>query len=105
MNCCMHVCVCRRPWQWIHGKDLTIQNIAGVAAGQAVAFLSTSDRSVCYHCDLDGFQDTLNADKNLQFYHSCNISGTVDFVFGYAKAVFQECNLIVRRPRCQAATA
>lgn len=78
-------------------RDLTIQNTAGVSAGPAVALMSMSNQSVYYRCELDGFQDTLNADCNRQFYHSCRIMGTVDFIFGYAKAVFQECQVLVRR--------
>ncbi|XP_022681321.1 pectinesterase/pectinesterase inhibitor PPE8B-like [Setaria italica] len=79
-------------------RDLTIKNTAGVDAGPAVALMNLADSSICYKCEIDGYQDTLNADCNRQFYHTCNISGTVDFVFGYAKAVFQQCNLLVRRP-------
>jgi pectinesterase len=79
-------------------RDLTIKNAAGVSDGPAVALMTMSDRSVYYKCEFDGHQDTLNADCNLQFYHSCKILGTVDFIFGYAKAVFQHCNILVRLP-------
>ncbi|WCJ22887.1 Plant invertase/pectin methylesterase inhibitor superfamily [Euphorbia peplus] len=33
-----------------------------------------------------------------QFYSQCDISGTIDFIFGYAAAVFQDCNIYLRRP-------
>ncbi|KAF8752426.1 hypothetical protein HU200_011968 [Digitaria exilis] len=78
-------------------RDLTLQNTAGVSAGPAVALMSMSDQSVYYRCELDGYQDTLNVDCKRQFFHSCRIMGTVDFIFGYAKAVFQECQILVRR--------
>lgn len=37
-------------------RDLTIENTAGVDAGQAVALRSSSHKSVCYRCELRGFQ-------------------------------------------------
>jgi pectinesterase len=33
-----------------------------------------------------------------QFYRDCDIYGTVDFIFGDAVAVLQNCNIYVRRP-------
>lgn len=79
-------------------RDLTIENTAGPNAQQAVALRSSSDRSVVYRCELKGFQDTVYAENHRQFYRECEISGTVDFVFGDATAVFQNCLLVARRP-------
>jgi pectinesterase len=78
--------------------DLTIENTAGAANDQAVALRLSSDRSAVYRCNLNGYQDTLYADKNTQYYNGCRISGTVDFVFGDAAAVFQNCTLVARKP-------
>ncbi|KXG19177.1 putative pectinesterase/pectinesterase inhibitor 22 [Sorghum bicolor] len=72
--------------QGFMARDLTIENTAGVDAGQAVALRMSSDKSVCYRCELRGFQDTLWADAGDQFYRSCIITGTVDFIFGNARA-------------------
>lgn len=58
-----------------------------------------SDHSVFYRCSISGYQDTLYALSLRQFYRECDISGTVDFIFGNAAAVFQACNLLLRRPR------
>ncbi|RCV19349.1 hypothetical protein SETIT_3G376400v2 [Setaria italica] len=58
-------------------RDLTTKNTHRVDAGPAVALMITADRSICYRCEIDG---------------------TVDFIFGYAKAVFKQCNLLVRLP-------
>ncbi|KAK7358844.1 hypothetical protein VNO77_00784 [Canavalia gladiata] len=76
-------------------KDLTIQNTAGHSAGQAVAFRLDSDHSVIENCEFIGNQDTLYAHSLRQFYKSCRILGNVDFIFGNAAAIFQDCPIIV----------
>ena len=43
-------------------------------------------------------QDTLAADVGRQYYKFCLIQGTVDFVFGVAAAVFEDCTLAIRVP-------
>ncbi|WOH14001.1 hypothetical protein DCAR_0933516 [Daucus carota subsp. sativus] len=80
---------------------ITFENTAGVEAGQAVAMASYSDRSVFYYCAFKGYQDTLYANSNRQFYKKCLIYGTVDFIFGNAGAVFQDCTIYARKPKIQ----
>ncbi|KAG5222748.1 pectinesterase [Salix suchowensis] len=79
-------------------RDIKFINTAGAAKHQAVAFRSGSDMSVCFRCAFDGFQDTLYAHSNRQFYRDCDITGTVDFIFGNAAVVFQNCNIQPRQP-------
>ncbi|KAG6508191.1 pectinesterase-like [Zingiber officinale] len=79
-------------------RDMTFQNTAGPAKHQAVALRSGSDLSVFYRCSFKGYQDTLYVYSQRQFYRNCDVYGTVDFIFGDAAAVFQNCNLNVRRP-------
>ncbi|CAN7112501.1 unnamed protein product [Brassica rapa subsp. narinosa] len=47
---------------------------------------------------LRSFQDTLYAHAGDQFYRECDIVGTVDFIFGYAAAIFQSCNILSSKP-------
>ena len=54
--------------------------------------------SVLVRCAFDGFQDTLYAHSNRQFYRDCDITGTIDFMFGNAAVVFQNCNIQPRQP-------
>ncbi|XP_009773400.1 pectinesterase 1 [Nicotiana sylvestris] len=79
-------------------RDMAFKNTAGAAKHQAVAMRSQSDHSVFYQCLFDGFQDTLYAHSNRQFYRECDITGTIDFIFGSAAVVFQSCKIQPRQP-------
>lgn len=79
-------------------RDITFSNTAGPLRGQAVALRSASDLSVFYRCAIQGYQDTLFVHSQRQFYRQCYIYGTVDFIFGNAAVVFQNCMIYARRP-------
>lgn len=72
--------------------NLTFANTAG-PTGQAVAIADRSDRSVFKHVRILGDQDTLFADYGRQYYVDSYIEGGVDFIFGNAAAVFDNCNI------------
>ncbi|MCO5599373.1 hypothetical protein L7F22_053475 [Adiantum nelumboides] len=79
-------------------RDLTFRNTAGPSGHQAVAVRAGADYVVFYRCSFEGYQDTLYALSSRQFYRECQIYGTVDFIFGNAIAVFQNCELVARLP-------
>ena len=79
-------------------RDLTFENTAGSSKHQAVALRVGSDLSAFYQCDVLAHQDTLYVHSNRQFYVKCLVAGTVDFIFGNAAAVFQDCDIHARRP-------
>ncbi|KAF2285117.1 hypothetical protein GH714_037953 [Hevea brasiliensis] len=79
-------------------RDIGFQNTAGPGGKQALALYIASDHSALYRCSIAGYQDTLYALALRQFYRECDIHGTVDFIFGNAAAVFQNCYLVLRRP-------
>ncbi|CAK8563919.1 unnamed protein product [Lathyrus sativus] len=78
-------------------RDISFTNTAGPEKHQAVALKSSSDLSVFYRCGIFGYQDSLYAHNMRQFYRECKITGTVDFIFGDATAVFQKCQIIARQ--------
>ncbi|RWW40883.1 hypothetical protein BHE74_00053686 [Ensete ventricosum] len=46
----------------------------------------------------EGYQDTLYTHSMRQFYRECDVYGTVDYIFGNAAVVFQNCNVYSRLP-------
>ncbi|KAL2337533.1 hypothetical protein Fmac_011979 [Flemingia macrophylla] len=79
-------------------RDMTFENTAGPEKHQAVALKVSSDLSVFYRCSFKAYQDTLYVHSNRQFYRDCQIYGTIDFIFGDATVVLQNCDIFVRKP-------
>ncbi|KAL5065683.1 hypothetical protein RYX36_027420 [Vicia faba] len=80
-------------------RDISFRNTAGPTKDQAVALRSDSDLSAFHRCGIFGYQDSLYSHSNRQFYRDCTIAGTVDFIFGYATAMFQNCQIIAKQGR------
>ncbi|KAH9652947.1 putative pectinesterase/pectinesterase inhibitor 44 [Citrus sinensis] len=78
-------------------RDITFENTAGPEKHQAVALRSDSDLSVYFRCAIKGYQDSLYTHTMRQFFRECKISGTVDFIFGDATAMFQNCQILAKK--------
>ncbi len=73
-------------------ENITLENTFGVGS-QAVALHLQSDRAVIRNCRLIGWQDTLYAASGRQYFKDCYVEGYVDFIFGNAAAVFENCEI------------
>ena len=94
-------------------EGLVIENSAsdadvakgGRGVGQAVALHVTGDYAVFSNCTIRSYQDTLyvaNAAKRThpsrQSFVGCRIEGSIDFIFGSAEAIFDDCDIVLRLP-------
>ncbi|MEQ1763187.1 MAG: pectinesterase family protein, partial [Pyrinomonadaceae bacterium] len=75
-----------------HAENITFENSFGQES-QAVALLVEADRAVFRKCRFLGWQDTLYAKNGRQYYHDSYIEGHVDYIFGQAAAVFDNCRI------------
>ncbi|WP_163539466.1 pectate lyase [Gracilibacillus sp. YIM 98692] len=74
-------------------QDITIENSFDESVEtdgkQAVAVYATGERMIFDNVRLLGNQDTLFAHSGSQYYYNSYIEGDVDFIFGAARAVFE----------------
>ena len=93
-------------------ERLTVENAFGYPANarrpdgdpaklqgtQAVALALTdgSDRAVLLDVRMTGYQDTFFANAGRVYLRGCEITGHVDFIFGAARAVLEECDIVSR---------
>jgi PelA/Pel-15E family pectate lyase len=75
-----------------YAENLTFENSFGTGS-QAVAVLVEADRAYFKSCRFLSWQDTLYAKNGRQFYQDCYIEGHVDYIFGQAAAVFENCRI------------
>lgn len=67
--------------------NLNIENTYGKGA-QAIALSVQAGTFGSYACQLRGYQDTLLANKDTQFYGKCLITGATDFIFGSSASIW-----------------
>jgi len=75
-----------------HAENLTFENSFGTGS-QAVALFVDADRASFKNCRFLGWQDTLFVNGNRHYFKDCYIEGHVDFIFGTASAVFEDCTI------------
>ncbi|KQK04069.1 hypothetical protein BRADI_2g11470v3 [Brachypodium distachyon] len=76
-------------------RDITFKNTYyGVRdMAPAVAALVAGDRSSFHRCGFISVQDTLSDLAGRHYYHKCYIEGAMDFIFGNARSIFEECEV------------
>ncbi|KAL6847382.1 hypothetical protein ACP4OV_023235 [Aristida adscensionis] len=66
----------------------------GQQGGQAVALRLFGSKAAVYNCTIDGGQDTLYDHKGLHYFHGCLIQGSVDFIFGFGRSLYEDCAVV-----------
>jgi pectinesterase len=87
-------------------QSLTIKNTSG-PVGQAVALAINANRTLISNCNILGNQDTLylSGTDSKQYFSNCYIEGTVDFIFGKATALFENCTIHSLKNACVTAAS
>lgn len=84
----------------VNVENLTIANTFDypnetIDGKQAVALLTKADQLIFNNVRMTGWQDTLQADGGgRQYFKNCYIEGNVDWIFGSAQAVFEDCDVV-----------
>ncbi|KAK9161788.1 hypothetical protein Syun_008129 [Stephania yunnanensis] len=71
----------------------TAPHEVGSPGEQAVALRISGDKAAFYNCSFYGNQDTLYDHKGLHYFNNCFIQGSVDFIFGYGRSLYENCYL------------
>lgn len=61
----------------------------GDVGGQAVALRIGGDQAAFYNCGFYGAQDTLYDDHGRHYFKDCFIQGSIDFIFGNARSLYE----------------
>lgn len=75
-------------------KCYQCQNVApipkpGDVGAQAVAIRVNGDQASFWGCGFFGAQDTLHDDRGRHYFKECYIQGSIDFIFGNAKSLYE----------------
>ncbi len=81
-----------------YASNLTFRNTAG-DVGQAITLAINANRVLIENCNILGYQDTLycTGENFKQYFNSCFIEGTTDFIFGRATVLFENCTIHSKR--------
>ncbi|XP_008809346.1 probable pectinesterase 8 [Phoenix dactylifera] len=80
-------------------KNISFINVApipspGDVGAQAVAIRVGGDQSAFWGCGFFGAQDTLHDDRGRHYFKECYIQGSIDFIFGDARSLYESCEMI-----------
>ncbi|XP_031406814.1 probable pectinesterase 49 isoform X5 [Punica granatum] len=68
----------------------TAPHEVGFRGQQAVALRVSGNKAAFYNCSFIGSQDTLYDHKGLHYFNHCFIQGSVDFIFGYGRSLYED---------------
>ncbi|HEX5964619.1 MAG TPA: pectate lyase, partial [Pyrinomonadaceae bacterium] len=78
-------------------ENVTFENSYGTGS-QAVALFVDAERATFENCRFLGWQDTLFVNGSRHIFKDCYIEGHVDFIFGTASAIFENCTIHSKGP-------
>ncbi|CAF1814037.1 hypothetical protein Bca4012_029284 [Brassica carinata] len=64
-----------------------------VKGAQAVAMRLQADKAAFYGCGFYSAQDTLLDSEGRHFFKECYIQGSIDFIFGNGRSIYQDCRI------------
>lgn len=73
-------------------ENITFENTAGEVE-RAVAVRTAGDKQIFRNCRFLGWWDTLYVNGQRTYFRNCYIEGRLDFIFGVATAVFENCQI------------
>ncbi|KAI3938843.1 hypothetical protein MKW98_018300 [Papaver atlanticum] len=78
--------------------NISFQNTApppspGDVGAQALAIKISGDQAAFYGCGFYGAQDTLHDDQGRHYFKECYIQGSIDFIFGNARSLYEDCTI------------
>jgi pectin methylesterase-like acyl-CoA thioesterase len=77
----------------VSAENVTFKNNTPLGGSQAVALLITGSEVQFRNCRFLSYQDTLYTKGGSQYFKDCYVEGSVDYIFGGATAVFDECTI------------
>lgn len=85
---------------YIEAENITFENTSNSPVGhQALALYASGEHLFFKNCRFYGKQDTLYVKDGTQLYQDCYIEGDTDFIFGGARAVFENCSIFAKNHR------
>ncbi|KAK8553874.1 hypothetical protein V6N12_030855 [Hibiscus sabdariffa] len=70
-------------------KNTAPEPMPGETGKQAVALRIAGDQAAFYNCGFYGAQDTLLDERGRHYFKGCFIQGSIDFIFGNARSLYQ----------------
>ncbi|KAJ7963651.1 Pectinesterase [Quillaja saponaria] len=71
----------------------TVVAVPGGHGMQAVALRIAGNKAMFYKVRVLGTQDTLLDETGSHYFYQCHIQGSIDFIFGSSKSLYQDCVL------------
>jgi pectinesterase len=77
----------------VSAENVTFQNSTPLGGSQAVALLVSGSQVQFRNARFLSYQDTLYVKSGTQYFKDSYVAGSVDFIFGGATAVFEDCTV------------